>query len=94
MIDLIVTEVQISPVKAQNGLVAFASCVINESIYVGNIGLYTSPTNPRGYRLVYPAKVLSEGSKISFVHPINRTAGELISAAIIGKYERIMEELK
>jgi len=89
MHELLISEIQIIPVKPRDGLVAFVSCVINNSLYIGNIAIYTSPTNPEGYRLVYPMKVLPNGKEINCVHPINKEAGEIISKSIIGKFKEL-----
>ena len=90
MNDILISEIQIVPIKPRNGLVAFASCVLNHSLYIGNIAVYTSPTNEDGYRLVYPARTLPNGKEINSVHPINRETGRAISAAIIDKYKEIL----
>ena len=84
---MMVSEIQIVPVKPKGGLVAFASCVIDDSLFVGNIAIYTSLSNTEGYRLVFPTKALANGKEIQCVHPINREAGQKISRAIINKYE-------
>lgn len=89
MSELEITEIQILPIKPREGLVAFASCVINESLYIGNIALYTSASNPDGFRLVYPSKILPNSKEINCVHPINKNAGNLISKAIIEKFIEI-----
>jgi len=59
------TEIQIIPVKPQNGLVAFASVVINNQFYVGDIAIYTSPSTEIGFRLVYPTKRLANGKTVN-----------------------------
>ena len=38
-----VSEIQIIPIKPQNGLIAFASLVLNENLYLGSIGIMTRP---------------------------------------------------
>jgi len=88
-----ISEIQIIPVKPKDGLVAFASCLINESLYIGNIAIYTSQRRPEGYRLVYPSKLLPNGKEINCVHPINRKAGTLISKAIIEKFMEVMSKV-
>jgi DNA-binding cell septation regulator SpoVG len=90
MSSVSISEIHIVPVKPNNGLVAFASCVVNNSLYIGNIAIYTSPSSPNGFRLVYPAKVLPNGKEINCVHPINRETGAAITAAVIDKYERFL----
>lgn len=87
-------EIQVIPMKPREGLVAFASCVINNALYLGNIAVYTSPSNHSGFRLVYPVKVLPNGKEIHCVHPINKKAGELISKAIIEKFKEIISKAK
>ena len=57
----LITEIQIIPLKPKDGLVAFASCVINDQLYLGNIAIYSSLGSCDGFRLVYPAKVLPTG---------------------------------
>lgn len=89
MNDISVSEIQIVPVKPNNGLVAFASFVVNNSLYLGNIAIYTSPSSTNGFRLVYPAKSLPNGKEINCVHPINRGTGAAITAALIDKYENL-----
>lgn len=82
-----VNEVQIIPVKPRNGLIAFASCVINESLYLGSIAIYTK-LNAEGFRLVYPTKKI-ENTNIPIFHPVNKDTGEAIHKAIVEKLERL-----
>lgn len=90
MCELKISEIQIIPIKPKDGLVAFASCVVNNYLYIGNIAIYTSPTRPEGFRLVFPSKMLPNGKEINCVHPINKTAGELITTNIIKRYKEIL----
>jgi len=94
MINIQISEVQIFPVKPKDGLIAFASCVINDSFYLGNIAIYTSPSSHEGFRLVYPSKALPNGKEINCVHPINKDAGDLISHAIIEKFKKIISKAR
>jgi DNA-binding cell septation regulator SpoVG len=86
MEEMRITEVQIIPVKPSGGLVAFASCVINGTLYAGNIAIHTSLSAPDGLRLVYPDKILPNGKVINCFHPITKEAGEVIKKAIVSKY--------
>lgn len=81
------------PVKPKNGLVAFASAVANNQFYIGNIAIYTSPSSPDGFRLVYPTKSLPNGSQVSIVHPINKETGFVIQKRIVEEYLKLMENL-
>ncbi len=84
-----VDEVEIYPVRPRGGLVAFASCVINGCLYLGNIGVHTRPDGS-GYRLVFPMKVLPNGKEIQCVHPVTREAGDLILQAIVTRFEALI----
>lgn len=87
------SEIQIIPVKPNNGLIAFASCVINNQFYFGNIAIYTSPTSSDGFRLVYPLKTLPNGKQINCVYPINKDAAEKVKKAVIRKYFELIEKI-
>ncbi len=89
MSEFEISEIQVIPIKPKEGLVAFASCIINNALYIGNIAIYTSPSTQSGFRLIYPVKILPNGKEINCVHPINKEAGELISKAIIKKFREV-----
>jgi len=93
MSELVVSEIQISPVKFKDGLVAFASCVINNQFYLGNIAIYTSPSSPDGFRLVYPSRTLNNGTQLSIAHPIKKEVGLIIQKQIVERYIKLMEDL-
>ena len=84
-----VTEVRIIPIKPNNGLVALASCVVDEKIYVGSIGIYTKLKG--GYRLTYPNKKVGENA-INIFHPITKESGDAIETAIVDEYEKLMSQ--
>jgi len=86
-----VSEVQLFILKPQNGLVCFASCIINNQFYVGNIAIYTSPNTSHGFRLVFPNKKLASGQVVDCFHPINKEAEGVVSSAIIKKYLELMD---
>lgn len=91
--EINISEIQIIPVKPKNGLVAFSSCVINNSISLNSIAIYSRP-NGMGYRLVYPDKTLSNGKEINIFYPISRETSEIINEAIFKKYEELIEKVK
>lgn len=88
MSPLEITEVQIFPIKPRDGLVAFASCIVNGQFYLGNIAIHTR-LDGSGYRLVFPAKILPNGKEIQCFHPITREAGDTIHQAIIEQLEAL-----
>jgi len=88
---MIITEVQITPIKPKDGLVAFASLVVENSLYLGFLGVYTR-LDGTGYRITYPTKKVSENS-LNIYHPINKETSKAIEEAIIIKIKEIMKEI-
>ena len=84
-----IREVTIIPVKPQKGLVALASCVVDDKLYLGSIGLYTKKDGS-GYRLTYPNKKIGAGS-LNIYHPIHKDVSDAILNAVVAKYEELMQ---
>lgn len=82
-----ITEISIIPIKPKDGLVALASCVLDNKIYLGSIGIYSKLSG--GYRLTYPNKKLGENA-INLYHPITKETGEAIEKSITEKYEELV----
>jgi stage V sporulation protein G len=82
----IITEIQIVPIKPNNGLLAFASVVLDNNIYLGGIGIYTRPEG--GYRLTYPTRKVGATS-YPIYHPISKEFSDKLVLAIIGEYEEV-----
>lgn len=93
MSDLKISDIQIIPVVPRDGLVGFCSFIINGCLFVGDVGIFTSFTNPLGYRLLYPDKILKNGKRINCIYPITKEAGLLISEAVIDEYKRLIAKL-
>jgi stage V sporulation protein G len=85
-----ISEVQIQVVKPRNGLIGFASCVLDDVIYLSSIGIF-SKLDGTGYRLTYPTKVIGDQS-LQIFHPINREITQEIEKAIFTKLENLMEK--
>jgi stage V sporulation protein G len=83
-----ISEVEVQPIKPQNGLIAFASCVVNDNWYIGSIAVYTRPEG--GHRLVYPTKKV-DGENISIIHPINKEVGEKVEKRINEKVQKLWD---
>lgn len=86
---MVVSEVNITPVKPHTGLVAFASCVIDDQLYLGSIGIHQYPFTDE-YRITYPTKKIGN-KQINYYHPINKEAGRLIEAAILAKCDELFK---
>ncbi len=83
------TEIQIVPVKPQNGLIAFASFILNDSLYLGSIGIITRPEG--GYRLTYPTKKIGFRD-MNIFHPINKEFADQIEKEVFVKLEEVMNK--
>lgn len=84
-----ITEVQIIPIKPHNGLVGFASFVLNDDWYMGSIGIVTN--QKRGYRLVYPTKKVGVNNR-NIYHPINKKIARVVEEEIINQFDEVMKK--
>lgn len=82
-----ITEIQIMPIKPKDGLIAFASVVLENCLYLGSIGVYTR-INGTGYRITYPTKKIGE-KDINIYHPINKELSREIEKMIFEKLEEL-----
>lgn len=81
-----ISEVQIDFVKPNNGLIGFASFVIDGDVYISSVAIH-SRLNGEGYRLTYPCK-----GNFTICHPINKQASKEIEAAIFSKLNDVMKK--
>ena len=82
-----ITEIQITPIKPKDGLVAFASVVVEDSLFMGFIGVYTR-LDGLGYRLTYPTKRMGDNS-VNIYHPISKEASKAIEQAVFQKLKEL-----
>jgi len=85
--EIEIAQIEIAPVPPQKGLVAFASFLIDGRYFVGSVAIYTSPSTPGGFRLVYPMKMGT-----CCFRPLSRTVGETIQNAVIAKYQEVIKK--
>ncbi len=83
------SEIQIIPIKPQNGLVAFASFVLDKSLYLGSIGIMIRPQG--GYRLVYPTKKVADRN-LNIFYPISREFALAIEQEVVKQFEDVMKK--
>ena len=89
MDEIRLSEVEVTPVRAHRGLVAWASCVIDDRFYVGDIAVFTRLDG--NYRLAYPVRTLRDGRKIPVFHPINHETATALEQAITSRVEALLE---
>lgn len=90
MSKLTISEIQITPIKPQKSLVGFASCILNNQIYLGGIAIHCDLLN-KSFRCVYPTKKFKDGNEIPIYHPICREAGEAIQKILITEWENLIK---
>lgn len=79
-----ISEVNIELIKPNEGIVAFASIIINDSIYLGGIAIHKK-LHTSGYRITYPSK-----GKFQIWHPINHEVSIEIESAVLEKFNALM----
>jgi len=82
-----ISEINVIPVKPNEGLIGFASFVLDERYYVGSVAIYTR-LNDFGYRLVYPTKKVGE-KNINIFHPLNQAVGGMIEKEVTKKLNEV-----
>jgi stage V sporulation protein G len=83
-----ITEIQIEFIKPSNGLIGFASLVVDDDIYLSSIAIHKK-LDSSGYRLTYPSK-----GKFAIFHPIHKEASTQIEQAIFAKLKDVMKKIK
>lgn len=85
---MIISEVNVTPVKPNNGLIAIASIVIDDSIYLNSIAVFTKLDGT--FRLLYPTKQIG-GKSVGYHYPINRPTSRLIENSIFKKCSELFQ---
>ena len=83
-----VTEVDIAFVKPKDGLVAFASVVLDDQLFLSGIAIHQKLVGS-GYRLTYPTRKVGD-AQFTLFHPIRRPIGHAIEQAILEKMKDVM----
>lgn len=87
--NLKISEIRIVPIQPrEDGLVGFASCVIDERFYLGDLAIRTDLKN-HGYRISYPTRKIADGRTVPIFHPIEKECGEAIRKAIVGAWAQL-----
>jgi len=82
-----ISELQIIPIKANNGLIAMVNLVYENNLFLGSIGVHKK-IDGNGYRLTFPTKKI--GAKdFNIYHPINKELSKEIEKEIFEKIKHI-----
>ena len=85
-----VTEVEVAFVKPKDGLIAFASIVLDDQLYLSGIAIHKKLVGS-GYRLTYPTRRIGE-SQLNVFHPIRKPIGMAIEQAIFAKLNDVLSK--
>ncbi len=83
-----ISEINITPIKPQDGLVAFASIVV-DSLYLSSIAVHKR-LDGNGYRIAYPTKKIGK-QQLNIYHPIDKALGQSIEQAININCQKLFE---
>lgn len=81
-----ISKIKVKKVQPKDGLVGFASCIIDDSLYLGNIAIFTRLGETDRMRLVFPVKEIGD-NKLSMFHPVNAQLYYLLEQAIADEYK-------
>ncbi len=85
-----VTEADIVFVKPKDGLIGFASVVLDDELYLSGIAIH-SKLDGSGYRLTYPTRKAGE-TQLHLFHPIRKPLGCAIEHAVLDKLKNVMRK--
>ena len=81
-----ITEINIEFIKPHNGMIGFASLVIDGNIYLSSIAIHKKLQSEE-CRITYPSK-----GSFSIFHPINKTTSKQIEEAVFKKLKEVMSK--
>jgi len=85
-----ISDVNITFVRQQGGLIGFASLVLMDDFYVSGIAIHER-FDGAGYRLTYPNR--KSGDQVfNICHPINRQASKVIEDAVFQKIKDVTKK--
>lgn len=79
-----IANIRIFPVRPIDGLIAFASAIVNDGLYIGSIAIHKKKDGS-GYRITYPTRK-SKGKDLNLFHPITQEYSKIIEDAILNEY--------
>lgn len=85
-----ISDVNITFVKQQGGLIGFVSLVLMDDFYISGIAIHER-LDGAGYRLTYPSR--KSGNQVfNICHPINRQTSKAIERAVFQKIKDVKKK--
>ena len=82
-----ISEIKIFKIPPNEGLVGFASCIIEDCLFLGNIAIFSRARD--GFRLIFPEKKTKDNKVIRIYHPINKEFYFQIESEIINEFIKL-----
>lgn len=82
-----ISQIEIFPLPPRRGLVGFASCVLDDWLFLSGIALHAKLDG--SLRLVFPVKRLTNGKTLALFHPVSREGTEYLTAPIAEAFWRV-----
>lgn len=82
--NISINNIRVFPSIPKNGIVGYASAIINEWMYIGSIAIHEKK-DKSGFRLTYPTRKMPWGN-LNVYHPITTECSKIIEEAIIFAY--------
>jgi stage V sporulation protein G len=86
--EMQVTEVEVVFVKPKDGLIAFASVVLDDRLYLSGIAIHRKLVGD-GYRLTYHTRKIGN-SQFSLFHPIRKEICRSIEDEVFAKLKDVV----
>lgn len=86
---IIVTDIQVrftDTPNPRNGVIAWASCVINGSVQLNNISIHRDDDGHLGTR--FPFRQGRAGQKFFYCRPLHQEAKRILDDAILARFSR------
>lgn len=84
-----ISEVNVTLVKPKDSLIAFASLVVEDALFLSGIAVHQKLHG--GYRLTFPTRK-TEAQTFNLFHPITRPASQAVEDAILAKLNDVMKK--
>lgn len=84
-----VSSIQLVPVRPTDGLVAFATFVLDGKYSVAHVAIRTRLDG--GLRITFPTKILRTGKELPCFLPTSSEISRAIEEAVLAKYEALTQ---
>lgn len=85
-----ISNIEINLIQPKAGLIAFASLVLNDAVYVSGIAIHEK-RDGNGYRLTYPTRKTGD-QMFNIYHPIHKHASKALENAIFEKLKDVLDK--